>query len=237
MNPDPTNPTPHITTETLLALRQKLQETRKLHAALAAEKARNDALISQLRTLLSLQKPNNDPNAGPQTQTSNGTAPTQTFSFLTEQPSAKSLGISFASPNENTDSTSTTSNPTANPLSESTQFLLAQLPHLRRHLATLRPHLATSGSNAAAVEVDLQGDVLAERKAYIESQTRRALERRGVDVNGVAGGSVGGVGSGGDGVIRRPAGAEEVMALEAVVEALGAGGNDDDYDGRDRMED
>jgi len=26
------------------------------------------------------------------------------------------------------------------------------------------------------------------------------------------------------------------MALEAVVEALGAGGKDDDYDGRDRME-
>src|SRR4051812_38492139 len=84
-----------ITPEVLISLRQKLQETRKLHTALSAEKVRNDALIAQLRALLGLpaQAPitTTTDSADSDTAKAEPTHPpttfSDTFSFLTNQPS------------------------------------------------------------------------------------------------------------------------------------------------------
>jgi kinetochore protein Mis12/MTW1 len=60
-----------------------------------------------------------------------------------------------------------------------------------------------------------------ERKVYIESQSRRVLERRGVDTRDGVEGAVDG----------RRVGEEEVRGLEGIAGALGMGG------GRDRDRD
>jgi kinetochore protein Mis12/MTW1 len=101
-------------------------------------------------------------------------------------------------------------------LTDRTAFPLTQLPLLQRLLNDLKPALpkthgkfdATKGSNTEA------GLRAQERKDYIESQTRKIFERRGVDVKDGLG-MVGPVG-----VAARRIGDEEVLALESMVGAL-----------------
>ncbi|KAK8224156.1 Mis12 domain protein [Phyllosticta paracitricarpa] len=97
------------------------------------------------------------------------------------------------------------------PLKTNTAFTLSQLPALRSLLEALRPKVAALGPSATG------SDLSQERRDYIENQTRRLLERRGVDVkNGE--GSVEGMG-------RRVA-PDEVRGMEAVAGLVGKGEGD-----------
>ncbi|TKA75712.1 hypothetical protein B0A49_03910 [Cryomyces minteri] len=181
------------TLESIQLLRRKVQETEKLQVALQAEAVRNEALIQQLQLLISGSASTafkTEPSSSP-TKDSMSAQPSAPFAFLTSTHAAKTLGIS-----------TTTAH---NPLTQNTTFALAQLPALRNLLASLRPKLTALPDAPVEDEETIAG----ERRAYIESQTRRHLERRGVDLN--AEGSVG---------LGRRIGPEEVRAIEAIVGAL-----------------
>jgi kinetochore protein Mis12/MTW1 len=180
-----------ITPEELLQQRRKVQETAKLNAMLKAEEARNQAVIAQLHTLTGQQ--HNNPQQQPAEPTDQASAP---FSFLTSSPH-----------------TSTTTQP----LSQNLQYAIAQLPALRELLAQLKASLQ---SLPAARQTRLDENSLeAKRRGYINAQSRRALDKRGVDASGLGGEAVAGAG-------RRVA-AEEVQGLESVVQALGGAGKSD----------
>lgn len=205
-----TSKDPKLTPEALQALRHKLVETRKLNAALVAEKTRNDAQIARLRSLL---QPSTPPKREPRTSTSpakqaNGThdngAP---FAFLTHTPAAQALGVQPLPQ---------TSNPAAEsrtPLTTHTTFTTSQLPYLRQLLSSLQPHLATTALPTSTSSTKNSEERTRERKVYVESQSKRILERRGVDTK-----------DGVEGVWdTRRVGAEEVRGLEGLVQSMGRG--------------
>jgi kinetochore protein Mis12/MTW1 len=176
-----------LTPEELLQQRRKVQETAKLNAMLKAEEARNQAVIAQLQSLVGGQ-PSQTPQQAP------GAGAPSPFSFLTTSPHT---------------STET------QPLSQNLQYAIAQLPALRELLAQLKTSLSSLPA-ARQVRLD-ENSVEAKRRGYINAQSRRAMEKRGVDVGGHS--SEAGRG-------RRVA-AEEVQGLESVVQAMG---------GADKME-
>jgi kinetochore protein Mis12/MTW1 len=176
-----------LTPEELLQQRRKVQETAKLNAMLKAEEARNQAVIAQLQSLVGGQ-----PSAT--SQQAPGADVPSPFSFLTTSPHT---------------STET------QPLSQNLKYAIAQLPALRELLAQLKTSLSSLPA-ARQVRLD-ENSMEAKRRGYINAQSRRAMEKRGVDV----GGHSSEVGRG-----RRVA-AEEVQGLESVVQAMG---------GADKME-
>lgn len=183
-----------ITPEELLQQRRKVQETAKLNAMLKAEEARNQAVIAQLHTLTG-QQPNN-----PQQASESADQTSSPFSFLT--------------------SSSHTST-TTQPLSQNLQYTIAQLPALRELLAQLKVSLSSLPA-ARQTRMD-ETSLEAKRRGYINTQSRRALDKRGVDASGRDGEAVAGAG-------RRVA-AEEVQGLESVVQALGGAGKNDHIEG------
>lgn len=207
-NDSPDTPTP----ESVNLQRRRLQETQKLQTALRQEAARNEATIAQLRSLLSSESSS---RTGAETEDEkSGAAKTAAkaplFAFLHENPSAKALGVGSAS---------------HAPLTTNVHFALSQLPALRSLLANLGPKLHTLP--AAARTVDWDG-AREERKLYIETQTRRHLERtRGLELDEqgrVRGAEWTGVG--------KRIQAEEVGAMEGVVHMLGRDADNTD----DKME-
>jgi kinetochore protein Mis12/MTW1 len=110
------------------------------------------------------------------------------------------------------------------PLTTHTTFTTSQLPHLRQLLASLKPHLPNSAlpSNTTPLphatnsqpQAKDKEELSRQRKVYIESQSKRILERRGVDTRD----GVEGVWEGGSRV-----GADEVRGLEGLVDAFGRG--------------
>lgn len=133
------------------------------------------------------------------------------FAFLHENPSAKALGVGSASHAS---------------LTTNVNFALSQLPALRSLLANLGSKLHTLPSAARKVDWDSARE---ERKLYIETQTRRHLERTG----GLALDEQGRVKSEEWTGVGRRIQAEEVAAMEGVVHMLGRDANDTD----DKMED
>ncbi|OCK81614.1 Mis12-domain-containing protein [Lepidopterella palustris CBS 459.81] len=235
--PSPNTPTP--TPESLQLLRRKLQETQKLHSALLAEKTRNEVLLSRLRALLSpapsttsqtaraSKTEHSSPTRSETRDASNGAG---AFAFLSHGPAPQTLGIQPLPSIAATPSISTPT-PSSDPITTHTTFTLAQLPALRAQIAALRPYLATTSlpTHSAAAGTDEAAEGARERREYVESQTRRVLERRGVDVrNGTA-------------VEGRRVAAEEVKALEEVVKVMsrGKGAKQDqesDEGDRDKMD-
>ncbi|KAF2843468.1 hypothetical protein M501DRAFT_1028264 [Patellaria atrata CBS 101060] len=229
---DPTTPPP--SPHALLSLRRKLQETQKLHTALLAEKARNDALLTQFRSLLTpgpskLETPSPQ---GASTVPTKGSSPLPSFSFLTASPAAKTLGVSTSpnpQPHQNLTTSTTQPTTTDGPLTTNTAFTLSQLPSLRSLLAQLRPRLPSlSLPLPADADFEFGSERAQERREYVERQSRRVLERRGVDISGL------GQGEGWKG-------REEVRALEEIVGMLGKGrgvaeADPDDGAPEDRME-
>jgi kinetochore protein Mis12/MTW1 len=206
------------TPEALFTLRRKLVETKKLNAALVAEKTRNDAQIARLRALL---QPNAAPKREPRSSTSpakptngarNGDAP---FAFLTHTPAAQALGVTPLPQKSSTASESRT------PLTTHTAFTSSQLPYLRQLLTSLQPHLATTALPTS--NTSNTAELTKERKVYVESQSKKILERRGIDTKD----GVEGVWEG------RRVGAEEVRGLEGLVQTLEKGKKAPDV----RMED
>lgn len=163
-NPGPNAPTP----ESINLQRKKLHETRKLQRALKQEYARNEAIISQLRSVLSgaqsaaTKQPTGE---GEKSETEGSSATTREtslpdLSFLTRDPAAKQLRVGNGT----------------NPLTTNTTFILSQLPALRAMLEQLRPKLATLPKSADEMELDAKKE---ERRQYIESRIRLHLERAG----------------------------------------------------------
>ncbi len=210
LNTSADSPTP----ESINLQRRKLQETQKLQAALLQESARNEAVIAQLQFHLSTASSRHTSSESKSEDAESGavkaaTAPSK-FEFLNENPSAKSLGVGA---------------PSQAPLTTNVNFALSQLPALRSLLSTLRPKLRTLPSAAIKVDWDSARE---ERRQYLESQTRRHLERtRGLELSeqgAVRDGEWTGVG--------RKISAEDVAATEGVVSILGPGLRETD----DRME-
>ncbi|KAI4948207.1 hypothetical protein J4E91_006201 [Alternaria rosae] len=232
-NLEPPSKNSTLTPEALYTLRRKLIETQKLNAALLAEKTRNETQIARLRALLT---PSTLPKRESLTSTSGNdeqegqAAP---FAFLTHAPAAKEIGIqslphqqsSTANGEKNAEKPNNDTKHT--PLTTHTSFTTTQLPYLRQLLASLQPHLAntalpsnttphTSHSHAHAQQQPKDKEELTrERKIYVESQSKRVLERRGVDTKD----GVEGVWEGGSRV-----GSEEVRGLEGLVEGMGRTG-------------
>ncbi|KAF2084916.1 hypothetical protein K490DRAFT_75559 [Saccharata proteae CBS 121410] len=205
-----TKSTPSVTPESIQILRRKVQETQKLNTALLAEKARNDALLTQLRSLVSAppdMKTERANSAGDNNTTAGASNTPNTLSFLTSTASAKSLGVAFPTTTTTASAASTNGN-RHGPLRTNTAFTLSQLPALRTLLESLRPKIATLPVPQSGA-LDWSKDAARERREYVEVQTRRLLERRG--------------GAG------RRAGPEEVRAMEGIAGVLGGrdGGSGD----------
>lgn len=190
------------TTETVLEQRKKLNETRKLNSSLKQEHARNEAVISQLRSILSTVAV---ANGGKSIKTDKDAAPPAAgldLSFLTASPAAQQLRVGVAS-GPNTQHT---------PLTTNTTFILSQLPALQTMLKQLRPKLATLPKSSEAAEKDTRRD---ERKEYIESRIKLHLERAGQLALGTNGDPI---------VAGRRIDISEAHALEAVTSMLTLGG-------------
>ncbi|PGG98194.1 hypothetical protein AJ80_09572 [Polytolypa hystricis UAMH7299] len=212
------------TLDSITHQRKKLRETRKLQRALKQESARNEAIIAQLRSLLSPTtdastdgpKPSVDApgeqTAAASTTTTSPPPPQHQqrlpdLSFLLTDPTAKHLSVG-----------SNAAGPAHTPLTTHTTFILSQLPALRSLLTQLRAKLAKLPSSVEAMDLD---EKRLERREYIDGRTRLHLERSG-EIGG--GNGVGGEGERGEagGVVRgRKVGGEEVSALEGVVRMLG----------------
>ena len=151
----PSAPTP----ESILLLRRKLQETRKLNLALRSTHTRNANLITQLNTLLS-------PTA----------ADTHSLAFLTSHtnPAAQSLNLSFSPSSRD-----------ATPLTTNAQFATSQLPALRKLVAELRSKMQELKEGPGG-KVDWEGK-REERRKYIESGVRKVVGTGREDGEGVGG--------------------------------------------------
>lgn len=198
--PSPDTPTP----ETVLEQRKKFNETRKLNSSLKQEHARNEAVISQLRSILSTVAV---ATGGKSIKTDQDAAPTPApaagldLSFLTTSSAAQQLRVGVAS-GPNTKHT---------PLTTNTTFILSQLPALQTMLKQLRPKLASLPKASEAAEKDTKRD---ERKEYIESRIKLHLERAGQLALGTNGDPI---------VAGRKIDISEAHALEAVTSMLTLG--------------
>jgi kinetochore protein Mis12/MTW1 len=130
--------------------RRKLRETRKLQQALQNECSQNDAVIAQLRGILSAAQ--DKPNASVPT-----TSGLPNLSFLTSHPTASTLRVG--------QNTSLTTN---------TDFVLSQLPALHAVTEKLRAKLSTLPTTIPA-DTKKHND----RQEYIDSRIKMHLERSG----------------------------------------------------------
>ncbi|KAJ5578737.1 uncharacterized protein N7459_007701 [Penicillium hispanicum] len=186
----PNAPTP----ETIHAQRKKLVETRKLNRSLKDECARNDAVIAQLKSILStVESAKNGGAAGE----SKATTPLD-LSFLTSSPAARQLRVGVDAG----------MNAKHTPLTTNTTFILSQLPALQATLVNLRPKLASLPHAMVEMETKTKRD---ERKEYIESRIRLHLERAGQLAMGYDGNPV---------VAGRRIDISEAHALENVANML-----------------
>ncbi|RDW90240.1 MIND complex subunit MTW1 [Aspergillus mulundensis] len=161
LNPSPDAPT----VETILAIRQKLQETKKLNRALKQESARNEVMIAQLKAILSATQASDATDMKENEPTAAGKKDLD-LSFLTASPAAQQSRVGVA----------TGSNTQHTPLTTKTTFILSQLPALQMMLKELRPKLAALPKSGLADGKELKPD---ERGDYIESRIRLHLERSG----------------------------------------------------------
>lgn len=196
--PSPDAPTP----DSILRQRKQLHETRKLNRALKHETARNDAVIAQLRSILSTaesgrpQKTEDDSSDSRAIRADNENGKDVNLSFLTNCPAARQLRVGAAG----ADTKHT-------PLTTNTTFILSQLPALQSMLKQLRPKLSSLPRSADLMDAEPKTD---ERTEYIESRIRLHLERTGQ------------LGVGGDGpvVAGRRIDISEAQALEVVTGML-----------------
>jgi kinetochore protein Mis12/MTW1 len=151
-NKSPDTPTP----ESISLQRKKLQETRKLQQALRRESAQNEAVITQLRIILSTAQEANTK----QTDNQNTTAASlglPSLGFLTSGPAADILRVGQ---NQS--------------LTTNTDFVLSQLPALHTMTEKLREQLRSLPNTAPEGQ-----DKRDERQDYIDSRIRVHLERSG----------------------------------------------------------
>lgn len=188
------------TPETVQTSRKKLNEARKLNRSLKQEYARNEAVISQLRSILSAVEASKSAEGGGDVKSETSTSDLN-LSFLTSSPSAQQLRVGVAAG----------SNAKHTPLTTNTTFILSQFPVLQATLRQLRPKLETLPKSTDEMVVSSKRD---ERKEYIESRIRLHLERAGQLAIGSDGNHL---------VAGRKIDAAEAQALEVVTGMLTAG--------------
>ncbi|KAL4752460.1 hypothetical protein BDW72DRAFT_68163 [Aspergillus terricola var. indicus] len=193
LDPPPDAPT----VDTILALRQKLQETKKLNRALKQESARNEVMIAQLKAILSATQASDAPTDTKESGTTFLAKKDLDLSFLTASPAAQQSRVGVA----------TGSNTQHTPLTTKTTFILSQLPALQAMLKELRPKLAALPKPGQAKDKEPKTD---ERQDYIESRIRLHLERSGQLPGNDGNLTVGG----------RRMNISEAQALEAVTSML-----------------
>ncbi|KAK3178050.1 hypothetical protein OEA41_000182 [Lepraria neglecta] len=147
----PSAPTP----ESILLLRRKLQETRKLNQALRSTHNQNAALVTKLSSLLS-----------PPTTSTQSDPSSLAFLASPTNPAAQTLNLSFAPSSKD-----------SKPRTTNAQFATSQLPALRQLVAELRPKMQ-SLKDGARDKVDWESR-REERRAYIEAGTKNVVIRRG----------------------------------------------------------
>lgn len=162
------------------------------------ERARNEAVIGQLQSILSTATvANGKPSQDDKDALDTGSKDLD-LSFLTSSAAAQQLRVGVAA-GPNTQHT---------PLTTNTTFILSQLPALQAMLKQLRPKLATLPKPTDMAEKESKRD---ERKEYIESRIRLHLERAGQLA----------MGSNGDPVVAgRRIDISEAHALETVTNIL-----------------
>jgi kinetochore protein Mis12/MTW1 len=128
------------------------------------ECARNEAVISQLKSILSTVESAKPDGTADELKTTPKKA--LDLSFLTSSPAARQLRVGVDAG----------TNSKHAPLTTNTTFILSQLPALQATLERLRPKLASLPASAVETETMSKRD---ERKEYIESRIRLHLERAG----------------------------------------------------------
>lgn len=98
-------------------------------------------------------------------------------------------------------------------LTQNVQYAISQLPALRQLLDTLKTSLETI-PNARRTQPD-ENSAPAKRRQYVETQSRRALERNGIDAEDPAALSA---------ASGRKIGRDEAEGIESVLQALGGAG-------------
>ncbi|KAI0552930.1 Mis12 protein-domain-containing protein [Xylaria curta] len=215
------------TIESITALRRRLRESMRLNALLTAERARNEALLEDLRKLVG------DPTAGPQVKTEESASPgaqlareagevevdesrkKSPFAFLHEKGDLASSGGGAAAP-----------------LATTAAFTLSQMQALRALSTALSNVVPDLKISKADVDDDQKGEGPSrsrnwrrERAEYVETATRRHLET----VHGLELGRHGEVRDGEWQGPGRSLARGEVEGLERVVELLG--GDSDSAEG------
>lgn len=164
---------------------------------------RNEAVISQLKSILSTVEAAKSAEGEGDTKSQTANRPDLDLSFLTSSPAAHQLRVGVTAG----------SNAKHTPITTNTTFILSQLPALQAILRKLRPKLASLPKSADEMELDHKKD---ERREYIESRIRLHLERTGQLAVGGDGNPV---------VAGRRIDIAEAQALEAVTGMLTAGDN------------
>jgi kinetochore protein Mis12/MTW1 len=201
------------TVESVTALRRRLQASQKLNVALHREKARNDALLRNLRQVLGVDTTSVKKEEGADTaeqenpeqqQQQKQQSSSSTFGFLSQgRAHLASIGSDT-------------------PITTTTQFTLSQLQAMRAlstSLRTLLPDLAASPDDDAKSRESSTGSKTwrRERAEYVEASSRKYLEKSG----GLELGHQGRVRDGeyqGEG---RALSKGEIEGLEAAVAMLG----------------
>lgn len=186
-----TTPTP----ESVLALRRKVQETRKLNLSLRNTHSSNETTVAQLKSLLSASQPK------PEAQASPPSTIDPSLAFLTSQPSATTLGLSIGPPTSSFARVNAKDD-NYSPLETNTQFFISQLPALRQALEELKPRLKSLPEKIGDVDWESRRE---ERRAYIEGRVRKVVD------------GIGGGGLSGDAMRGVRVGRDEVRDLEGVV--------------------
>jgi kinetochore protein Mis12/MTW1 len=172
------------TTDSLEQMLLQVLETRKLQKVLKAAVAKNSAVIAQLKGLTASTIQGNP----------------SPLAFLTQGSSAAQLGLASSMGGS-------VSEEKANPVSTNVSFALSHLSALQQLLTELRPTLGDLDQTANAPVVE--PDVAKERRHYVETQSRRAMERQGIATGNQTAESFG-----------RIASSEELAALEGLVDGM-----------------
>ncbi|KAF5724448.1 MTW1 Determining metaphase spindle length [Fusarium mundagurra] len=151
------------TTESVTALRRRLHASQRLHTALESERARNDALLGKLRSVLGVVPGNVKAEEG-QAQAPDGSV----FGFLRDKASLQAAGAD-------------------KPIATTAEFTLSQLQALRAlstSLRTLLPDLGPTDADTSMEDASSSSRTWRrERVEYVEGASRKYLETaRGLEL-------------------------------------------------------
>jgi kinetochore protein Mis12/MTW1 len=97
-------------------------------------------------------------------------------------------------------------------LEQDTQNALGQIPAVQQLLTQLKEAMQTIIPTAKNARYNDEDSAEGRRRRYLENQSRRALERKGIDLDSSAGTSL---------AAGRKMGRDEIEGIESVVQALG----------------